>query len=410
MVKSMNLNPLKGMRDFEPMDMILREDMITKIKKVFERYGFDPLETPAVESLDILSKKYGEDEKLIWKFKDMGGRDVALRYDLTVPLARFIAKKKRIPMPFKRYQIGRVWRYDNPQRGRYREFWQCDIDTVGSSDLYFDAEILGAVNDSLKSLGIQDFVIKINNRKFSNGILEYVGVPKEKIGDALRSIDKLEKIGVDGVSEELTKKNLDADKIIDIINTDPSKIPDLNDVGEEGRKELFTLADYLKKMKVRFKIDLTIVRGLDYYTGTVYEASVPNSGVGSISGGGRYDNLIGVFLGTKIPAVGGSLGIERIFDILEKKKKTRRDILVIPVGVDKIDIVSTVEKLREKFNVDVSSKKNISKGIKYAESVGINYVCIIGRDEISKNKLKIKNLKTGKEALFDEDNVDLGVL
>ncbi len=403
----MDLNPLKGMRDFEPKDMIIREKIMRIARNIFERYGFDPLETPAIESLNILTGKYGEDEKLIWRFKDLGERDVALRYDLTVPLARFVAKKKRLPMPFKRYQIGRVWRYDNPQRGRYREFWQCDVDTVGSSDMYSDAEIIQVIYESLKAIGIDNFIIKLNNRKLSDGILELCGVPKEKVKEALRSIDKLDKIGVEGVKKELYDKGFDEEKILEFISKDMGEIPKLNEVGEEGRKELEEIADYLKAMNVKFKIDLSIARGLDYYTGMVFEVVVPESGVGSISAGGRYDDLIGIFLGQKIPAVGGSLGIERIADILSNEKTTKKDILVIPINVDKREIIPLVEKLRDKYNVDVSMKRDIKKSMHYAESVGIRYVCLMGKKEISSGRVKIKKLDTGEEKEMDINSVEL---
>lgn len=389
----MNFNPLRGMRDFEPSDMIVREKIIERAKSVFERYGFDPLETPSIERAEILMGKYGEDEKLIWRFKDLGGRDVALRYDLTVPLARFVAKKKRLPLPFKRYQIGRVWRYDNPQHGRYREFWQCDIDTVGSKDVYSDAEIINVIDKSLRKIGLDDFVIRVNNRKVSDEILKSCGVPDEKVFLALRAIDKMDKIGADGVSEELAKAGLDADKILDFLSKKIDEMP----LSDDTMNEVNTLVDYLKKMNVRYKIDLSVVRGLDYYTGTVFEAVVPGSDVGSISGGGRYDNLIGIFLGQNIPAVGGSLGIERINDILSHGKKTKKDILLIPVGVDKKDVIDVAERLREKYNVDISIKGSTSKSIQYAKSVGISKICFVGKKELAAHKVLIKDFDGSEE-------------
>ncbi len=408
----MNLNPLKGMRDFAPSDMIIRQYVMDRARNIFEKNGFDPLETPAVESLDVLQGKYGSDEKLIWKFKDLGERDVALRYDLTVPLSRFISKMKRMPMPFKRYQMGRVWRYDNPQKGRYREFWQCDIDTVGTTDVYSDAEILKTIYQSLKYIGFDDFVIRINNRKLSDGILEYVGVKKEKVMDVLRSIDKIDKFGKKYVIDELNQKGFDGSKIIEIISGDISNLPELNQMGKDGLNELTKIVDYLKSMKVptkNFKIDLTIARGLNYYTGMVYEASIPESDIGSISGGGRYDNLIGRFLGRDIPAVGGSLGLERIVDILKDRKfpKTKKDILLIPVKLDKKDVIDILENLRKKYNVDVSFKKDISKGIQYAQSIGIKYVCFVGKTELDKGVVRIKNLETGEEREMNTDNLEL---
>ncbi len=393
LVNPMNFNPLRGMRDFEPGDMIVREKIIEIAKSVFERYGFDPLETPSIERTEILTGKYGEDEKLIWRFKDLGGRDVALRYDLTVPLARFVAKKKRLPLPFKRYQIGRVWRYDNPQHGRYREFWQCDIDTVGSKDVYSDAEIINVIDKSLKKMGIEDFIIRVNSRKVSDEILKSCGVPDEKTFLALRAIDKMDKIGADGVREELTKAGLDADKILDILTRKIDDIP----LSDSTMNEINALVDYLNKMNVRYKIDLSVVRGLDYYTGTVFEAAVRGSDVGSISGGGRYGNLIGIFLGQNIPAVGGSLGIERINDILSHTKKTKKDVLLIPVGIEKKDVLDVAERLRKKYNVDISIKSSTNKSLQYAKSVGINKICFVGKKELSERKVLIKDFDGGEE-------------
>jgi len=408
----MDLNPLKGMRDFTPDDMIIRQNVIEKAKRIFEKNGFDPFETPAIESLNVLQGKYGNDEKLIWKFKDLGNRDVALRYDLTVPLSRFISKMKRIPMPFKRYQIGRAWRYDNPQKGRYREFWQCDIDTVGTKDVYADAEILKVIYESLKSFEFDNFIIRINNRKLSDGILEYCGVPKNKVKDVLRSIDKIDKMGIKYVVNELIEKGFDGNNIIDVISKDISQLPELNQIGKEGLKELNEIVDYLKIMNVpekNFKLDLTVARGLDYYTGMVYEVIIPDTGVGSVSGGGRYDNLIGRFLGKDIPAVGGSLGLERIIDVLKERKfpKTKKDILLIPIKINKKDVIEILEKLREKYNVDISLKKDISKGMQYASSVGIKYVCLVGKTELDKKVIKLKNLETGEEREMKPDKVKL---
>ena len=295
----------KGFRDFLPPQKILRQQVIDTIRNVFEVFGFQPLETPALEYASILEGKYGEEgEKLIYKFKDRGGRQVALRYDLTIPLSRVIAMYPTLPKPFKCYQISPVWRADKPQRGRFREFWQCDADIVGSESLFADAEVITTIYHILKALHFKQFKIKINNRKLLNGIAQALGIDVEKIPSLLRIIDKLEQKGTQGIKDELLNKGFQEEiinNILELLSANGGKAVELielkNKFGDsesalEGIKELEELFSYLSYMRVDsdfYCFDLSLARGLDYYTGPIFETTVDEPKIGSISGGGRYD-------------------------------------------------------------------------------------------------------------------------
>ncbi len=343
------VRPPRGFRDFPPDLMLLRKKLFSKLEEVFQRYGFDPIDTPALEYWETLAGKYGEEaeSRLIWRFQDpWSGRWYALRYDLTVPLARFVASNRGIPLPFKRYHIGPVWRHEEPQRGRYREFYQCDADIVGSPYPEADAEILLLLLDALDALSIGKVQVKVNDRRVLAGVFE------EELGlqdpvKVYRAIDKLDKIGVDGVRAELLKQGLSeavVNKIMEIIGWRGDPFEALEEVEKKygGNKSVFEGIKHLRRVfelasDDRIVFDMSLVRGLDYYTGPIFEAVPVDVKMGSIAGGGRYDGLIGMFLGEDIPATGVSIGIERIIDVgletgiytLDVKTVTQVQVIVV---------------------------------------------------------------------------------
>ncbi len=416
MAKRVKPAVLKGTRDYLPEDAVRREYIVEKLRKIFRKYGFDPLETPAIELWDTLGGKYGEDaEMLIYRFRDHGGRDVGLRYDLTVPLSRVIAMNPDIPKPFKRYQIAPVWRADSPQKGRYREFYQCDFDIVGTTSLMADAEIIAVVYESLSSLGFKRFSIKINSRKVIRGLIETAGIPIEKEHETARIIDKLDKIGVAGVLKELEEKGYapaSIEKIEEIITSQFNSNEDALEFGKNffgesglaGISELEELLDYLKILGVpdtHILVDLSLARGLDYYTGPIYEAVLKDVSLPSVSGGGRYDGLIKIFSGRDFPATGGSLGLERIYqglldlDILPDVK-THTHVLVTVFKKDYLkESARLARSLREKgLNVDLYlGKKNLRAQLGYANDRGIPFAIFFGPDEIESGEVTLKDLK-----------------
>ena len=392
----MKLELAKGVRDLGPRDQIVREEIISKLKSVFVKYGFNPLETPILERLSTLVSKYaGGDEisKEIFKLKDQGDRDLGLRYDLTVPFSRVIAMNPRLKMPFKRYQIGRVFRDGPVKLGRAREFWQCDVDIVGSKGMLADAEMVAIASEAFKRLGIK-VVIKINSRKVLDAVMVEAGVSKGKMESAILTLDKLEKIGEKGVLAEYKEKGIDGKKVLKIVKSGKLK-------NNEGLEELKQVEKYLKSFGVKnYKIDYTLARGLSYYTGTVFEAVCKDLD-SSLAGGGRYDNMIGGFIGKgEYPAVGISFGLEPIFEVLKEKesKKTVVDLYVIPIGtLDKsLKVLSELREKGIKCDIDFNGR-NVSKNLKYANKMDIPYVLIIGEDEIKSKKFSLKDMKSGKE-------------
>ncbi len=432
----------KGTRDFLPEQMLKREKVLNLIKSVFEKYGYDPLETPAFENLEVLSGKYGEEgERLIFKILKRGEElkeaqkqkgaseesgqalsDLALRYDLTVPLCRVIAMyPNEIKFPFKRYQIQPVWRADRPQKGRYREFYQCDVDIVGSSSMLADYEILQITNEILTRLGFDKFLIKINNRKILSGIVEYCGIEPERGNEISIILDKLERVGKEGVKKELQDKKISAkviDKLLPVlaIQGEYKQILDQlksylkqSNIGKEGIKETEELLNYLEKSEIpkeNYKLDLFLARGLGYYTGPIFESVVEKPPIGSLTGGGRYDKLIGSFLGRDIPATGTTIGIERIIDAMTElsllpEVKTKTEVLVTIFNPEtKLNSLQVAEKLRSngfKTEIYFGEKNGLRDQIGYANSKGILLVVIIGPEEIKQNKIVIKNLKSGTQ-------------
>jgi len=377
------INPqtLKGFRDFLPLEAKKRQFVIDTLKKVFESYGFEPLETPALEYQEILLGKYGEEgDKLMYKFEDNGKRKVALRYDQTVPLARVVARyQNEIPIPFKRYQIQNVWRAENTQKGRYREFTQCDADIIGSSSPLSDAEIISVAAKSLEKLGFKNYKIRVGDRKIFDGI------PTE----AIIVIDKLKKIGEEKVIIELKAKNID-EKILDRIkNSKPSA--DIESILKISNNVIF---------------DPTIARGLNYYTDMIFEIEVEGYSAGSICGGGRYDNLIGMFAGREIPAVGFAFGFDRLMEAMEELKlfpanlTTTQALVTVFSSELKEKSMETAFLLREKdINTEIylDEAAKIEKQLKYADKKQIPFVIIIGPDEAKNNTLTVKNLSTREQ-------------
>ncbi len=413
---------LRGMRDFLPDRMILRHHVTGIFRSVFERYGFEPLDTPAIEYAETLEGKYGEEaDKLIYKFEDRGGRQVGLRYDLTVPLARVVALYPDLPKPFKRYQIAPVWRAERPQKGRYREFWQCDVDTVGSASMLADAEVLAVLHDSLTALGFTQFVMRINNRKLLKGLSTFAGVPEGEEANVLRSVDKLDKIGEVGVRTELLEKGFDEEVVARLfrllvpeedtsdlrarLRVELAESPD----AQEGLAELEQLREHLADLGVRercYRFDLSMVRGLDYYTGPIFETVVEEPRIGSITGGGRYDHLVGIFSGRDIPAVGSTLGLERIVDVMEALQlfpgmKTLTQVLVAAFDADTLpEALRLATELRRAgtcVEVPLMEKGGFKKFLSYANAKGIPTVVLLGPDEIARGEVTVRNMADGSQ-------------
>ncbi len=421
---------LKGTRDFLPSQMVKRAYLVDTIRKVFERFGFDPLETPAIERWETLSGKYGEEgERLIYRFQDRGGRELGLRYDLTVPLARVVAMYPHLPKPFKRYQIQPVWRAEKPQKGRFREFVQCDVDIVGSSDMLADAEIIAVVYAALTELGLQGFKIKINNRKVIRGMIEVAGAPIEQELDIARAIDKLDKIGVEGVRKELEQRQIDKaviERILDIMTlrgSDESvfaaaeKVLGTSEAALEGLQELRQVFEYLDLLEVPtgvYELDLSLVRGLDYYTGPVFETVMEQPKIGSIMGGGRYDRLIGIFTGQDIPATGTSIGLDRLVTVMDEldawpiQTETRTEVLVVRFDPELTPLYLHITQTLRKsgFNTDFyTGKKNLRGQLGYAKDRGIPVVILIGSDEAQSQSATVRHMPTGQQATLPQSNL-----
>ena len=426
----MSLQIPKGTRDFLPEDKIIRNKIISLLKETFELYGYNPLETPALELYETLASKYAggsEILKEVYTLTDNANRKLGLRYDLTVPFARVIAMNPNLKKPFKRYQIGRVWRDGPIKLGRYREFWQCDVDVVGVKSMLADAELLSLASYFFKKIGL-DVIIYINNRKLLNSILDFSKVPKEKQEEVILSIDKLKKIGVSGVIQELRDKNIPEESIKQMIEifetTNKNNDEILNKLdnfleNKEGINELRELLNYCKEFKVNnLKLNISLARGLAYYTGTVLEIFIRDGNISSsLAAGGRFDKMIGNFVGSReeIPAVGMSFGLDVLTDIvkLNKKIKTRRSVVsvyLIPIKTTKecIKILTNLRKEGIKCDIDLIGK-GITKNLNYANKLGIPYVLIVGKDELSQSKVKLKNMVKGEEKLLSIEEVSKGV-
>jgi histidyl-tRNA synthetase len=435
------------MRDFLPDDVRRRAHVIDTIARVYERYGFEPLETPAVENLETLLGKYGEEgDKLVFKIlkrgehEGSGQADLALRYDLTVPLARVVAEHRgKLPKFFKRYQIQPVWRADRPQRGRFREFYQCDVDAIGSTSPVIEAELCAASADALISLGFADFVIRLNDRRVLAGMLDAAGVPAERHGDALVALDKLDKVGRDGVAAELDGRGVgDAGRrVLDLFTeigalatacgTDierfnaqvGTRLRTFVGTHEAGGEGLTRLADVLalsggSPAANRLRVDPALARGLSYYTGAIMEISVPDL-AGSLGGGGRYDNLVGMFLGQDVPACGFSLGLERIIVVMSERGMFPESLQARPADVmvtiwNEATNAASLElaaRLRSAgLRVDVyPDADKLGKQFKYASARNVPLVTVLGDDERASGHVAVKDMRTGEQAAIGRGDV-----
>lgn len=422
------------MRDFLPEDVRRRQYVIGVIADVYQKYGFEPLETPAVENLETLQGKYGEEgDRLIFKIlkrgegAETGQADLALRYDLTVPLARVVAEYRgKLPKFFKRYQVQPVWRADRPQKGRFREFYQCDVDAIGSLSMTVEAELLSAAADVFVKLGFKDFQIVVNHRKLLNAVLAHAGVPAELHGAALVVIDKADKIGIDGVRKELGEKGLSeavANTLLEqLASAPPANLSEwmgaqsnaLNDEGKAGIEDLRQIFALCQSTSAgaHLVLDRSLARGLSYYTGPIFEIRVTDL-AGSLGGGGRYDNLIGMFSGENIPASGISLGLERILVVMGERKmfpesvvSTPADVMVVQWFANRTNLyLSFATELRDAgLRVELypespieDGKKVGDKQFKYASARGVPFVAVIGADELANGTVTVKNMKTGEQ-------------
>ncbi|MCK4662819.1 MAG: histidine--tRNA ligase [Bacteroidales bacterium] len=445
----------KGTRDFGPEETIKRNYIFDTIKKVFQLYGYLPIETPAMETLDTLMGKYGEEgDRLIFKILNTGNflkninDDVwdeiknrneasstfdtkkitslicgkALRFDLTVPFARYVVQNQNnITFPFKRYQIQAVWRADRPQKSRYREFFQCDVDVIGSNSLINEVELIQIIDDVFNKLGINS-IIKLNNRKILSGIAEIIG-EADKIIDITVAIDKIEKIGINKVNEELEQKGLSKKSIenlqplLNISGTTKEKLSvlkeilKLSEIGLKGIKEIEIIFNYLKNIDIKSEIvmDLTLARGLNYYTGVIIEVKAKDFEIGSICGGGRYDDLTGIFGLKDVSGVGISFGADRIYDVLSslnifpEKTITTTKVMFVNFGEkEEIYCLPILKKLRDLgINTEIyPSSVKMKKQMTYANNKNIPYVILIGDKEMKEEKLTLKNMSTGEQMYY----------
>jgi histidyl-tRNA synthetase len=456
-----NIKPslAKGTRDFSPQEMVKRNFIFDTVKAVFRKYGYAEIQTPSMENLSTLTGKYGDEgDKLIFKILNSGDflskvkpellaqgnsnavipaiSEKALRYDLTVPFARYVVMHQNdISLPFKRFQVQPVWRADRPQRGRYREFYQCDVDVVGSDSLLNEAEFILIYQEALGNLGLKDFTIKINNRKILSGIAEVIGKP-ELIIDMTVAIDKLDKIGLDGVTKELIERGFtaaDIDKLKPVIlleGSNEQKLDSLKTVlagstiGLAGIIEIETVFDYVKELlkagqslNPDIELDITLARGLNYYTGCIFEVKTNEVAMGSIGGGGRYDDLTGMFGLKGLTGVGVSFGADRIYDVLQEL-----DLFPGFTAAGTRVLISNFDKDAERYALPVlqqlrmanvaaelyPSSAKLKKQMSYADDKHIPYVILIGSDEMQSGLLTLKNMKSGEQQkLTAEAIVDL---
>jgi len=454
---SAKTQPARGMRDFLPEDVRKREYVIGVIKDVYERYGFEPLETPAAENIETLMGKYGEEgNQLIFKIlkrgvhESTGEADLALRYDLTVPLARVVAEyRDKLPKFFKRYQIQPVWRADRPARGRFREFYQCDVDVLGSQSMIVEAEICAAASEVLVKLGFNDFCVRLNHRKVLTGILGIAGVALDQHDVALIALDKLDKIGNEGVKKEFAARGIDeaaGDRLLRFFSDLSSlehaaelaaednatqafskavlgRIVEFvkdNEQGAKGVDELLSILEFADAMGIsqRIKIDPSLARGLSYYTGAIMEITVKDL-AGSLGGGGRYDNLVGMFLGQDVPACGFSLGLERILVVMNERNmfpawldSSPADVMVTIWNKETVaESIKLAQELRAAgLRVDLYPEADkLGKQFKYASTLGVPVVAVLGEDEQAKGLVALKDMQSGDQRAVTRADVATAV-
>jgi histidyl-tRNA synthetase len=413
-----------GTRDLLPAELLPRNDLLKTLVQVFERFGFAPVETPAMEFLDILLGKYGvEGEKLIYRLAYEEGKTLALRYDLTVPLARLVCMHPELPKPFKRYQIQPVWRADRPQpnQGRFREFYQCDVDTVGSASLVADAENIAVVHEGVLALGLRDFQVRVNNRKTLRGVVAWAGVAGRD-ADALRVLDKLDKVGDEGVRAELAAGGFSPDAIEklmrfsglrgrpDDVLAEAGKILGDEPSGREGLAETREVLDHVAALGVdlaRVVVDLSLTRGLDYYTGPIYEVVLGGpEKFGSLGGGGRYDDLLEVFGGARTPATGVSIGLTRVLSALLKLgllQARESPVQALVMRMKEAPVAAGLKIATELRAAGISTEiyydeaDRLKKQFQYAERKGVPICVIPGPDELARGEVNVKVLATGAQ-------------
>lgn len=447
----------KGTRDFSASEMVKRNYIFNTITSVFKKYGYQEIQTPTMENLSTLTGKYGDEgDKLIFKVLNSGDflskipaekletrnshlitsdiSEKALRYDLTVPFARYVVMhRNEISFPFKRFQVQPVWRADRPQKGRYREFYQCDADVVGSDSLINEAEFVLIYHEALSSLGLKDFTIKLNNRKILSGIAEIIGKP-ELIIDMTVAIDKLDKIGLDDVAKELIERGFteaDIEKLKPIILLEGSNEEKLNrlksvlsdsETGLKGIQEIKTIFEYLGHLKSQssvlspqnLELDITLARGLNYYTGAIFEVKTNEVAMGSIGGGGRYDDLTGMFGLSDLTGVGISFGADRIYDVLEElnlfPESTSESTRVLISNFDQTAEIYALPLLQQLRSAGISaeiypSSAKLKKQMNYADDKNIPYVILIGSDEMKTGLLSLKNMKSGEQQKLPAEQI-----
>jgi len=425
---------LKGFRDYLPALMMPREQMLDTARRVFRSYGFAPIDTPALEYAEILLGKGGEEsDKLVYRFKDHGDRDVALRFDLTVPFARFAAQYvSELGVPFKRYAMGPVWRGENTGHGRYREFWQCDFDIIGTTGNAADIEIVLVINDLMQALGFERFSIRVNNRQVLNGVLQRLGVADRAV-PILRALDKFDKIGRDGVQAELMETTpnragltqTQADTVLDTTTTFAgmgqqeilaalAKKAGTEGPGAEGLQRLRTLFEVADRAGIpegRVAVDPSICRGLDYYTGTIYETTLLDlPGIGSVCSGGRYDNLAGLYTKQQLPGVGASLGLDRLLAAMEElnllpKVSTPASVFVVQFDASRLGDYQRIARLLRAEGIGVEvypDSRKIGQQLQYAEKRGFRLALIAGENEFTQGVWKLKDLAARQEQSVPE--------
>ena len=414
------MNIPKGTRDFLPEEKIIRDQLISKFKEVFELYGYNPLETPSLELYETLSRKDGAGEesdsmKEVYTLEDNAGRKLALRFDQTVPLARVMAMNPEIKKPFKRYEIGKTWRDGPIKLGRYREFLQCDVDVVGIKSVLAEAELFSLVQKFFEKINLK-IKMFVNNRKLINSMMDYAGVPKDSQSSAIISMDKLDKIGINGVRKEFEEKKIADDAIAKLLSlldfnggTNEEILEKLGSVlkDKEGINELKELFSYTKEFKIKnLNLNISLARGFSYYTGSIFEVFVDNETINSsLAGGGRFDEMVGRFMDSKteVPAVGIAFGLDVIIDTLRLNNKLGRkksvvEAYIIPIKKT-MESIPILNELREAgINADMDlSGKSVGKNIDFVDKLNIPYSIFVGENELKSKKVKLKNMQTGEE-------------
>jgi len=415
---AIELRNLKGTGDFMPQEQRTRQEIIRKLQNIFEKYGYQPIETPVICYFDVLASKYAggaEILKEVYKLNDRGGRELGLRYDLTVPFARLTGMNPEIRIPFKRYEIGRVYRDGPVKTGRNREFIQCDVDMVGVKSVMAEAELMMMAVEAYKMLGL-DVCISYNNRKLLSGIIETAGIEADFVSQVILIIDKLEKIGSDGVESELLQLGIAASNVNALLNCMKMQPDELkaainskrrNELIEQGLKEINELDSYIDSLGIgnALRFSPSLARGLEIYTGTVWEVFLTDESItSSVGAGGRYDNIIGSFIGNGVeyPAVGMTFGLDVIYEVLMLKDaipfKPPVDLYIIPLGTEKASLKLATELRSRGMKVDVDmADRRLKKSLDFANKQGIPYVIVLGENELESGELMLKEMKTGKE-------------